>query len=298
MLAQTVSRSPVSAQSAPDARDYQRIACAIQYLRRHAATQPDLAAVARHVHLSEHHFQRLFTRWAGVSPKRFLQFLTVEDAKARLVQSGNVIDLADSVGLSGPGRLHDLFVTLEAMTPGEIKTGGAGLTILWGMHASPFGPCLVAATPRGICALRFLDKATKQASAALLHEEWPRARVKFDDEATRGIAVRIFDPIAASIGKPLALLVKGSNFQVQVWRALLEVPFGRVSTYRSVAAQIGQPAAARAVGNAVAANSIAYLIPCHRVIRESGSFGNYRWGEHRKAAILGWEAARANTSVP
>ena len=278
--------------AAPDAsatRDYARVARAIAYLRHHAAEQPDLAAIARQMRLSEHHFQRLFTRWAGVSPKRFLQYLTIEHAKIRLTQTRNILDLADDVGLSGPGRLHDLFVALEAMSPGEVRAGGAGLTIRCGIHDSPFGRCFIAASPRGICGLHFVeDEGTVMAA---LRRDWPHAELVSDAPGTAPLARRIFDPLSARRAKPLALLVKGTNFQIQVWRALLKVPFGGITSYRELAAEIGRPAAARAVGNAIGANPIAYLIPCHRVIRESGAFGDYRWDRNRKAAILGWEAA-------
>jgi AraC family transcriptional regulator of adaptative response/methylated-DNA-[protein]-cysteine methyltransferase len=279
------------------ARDYARIARAIEYLRRHAPAQPDLSAVARHVHLSEYHFQRLFTRWAGVSPKRFLQYLTVEQAKARLARSGSVLEVADGVGLSGSGRLHELFVTIEAMSPGEFKAGGAGLIIRYGIHDSPFGACLIAATPRGICGVHFLEcERPREEDGAALRRLWPTALLKLDAAATAPLAERLFDSVAAYPGRPLSLLVRGTNFQVQVWRALLEVPFGGLTTYRDLAQRVGHPAAARAVGNAVASNPIAWLIPCHRVIRETGEFGNYRWGEPRKAAMLGWEAAQATAA--
>lgn len=287
----TPARSFSLASNDFNARDYARISRAIEYLRAHAAEQPDLAAAAQQVHLSEYHFQRLFTRWAGVSPKRFLQFLTVEHAKARLAQSGNVFDVADGIGLSGPGRLHDLFVTLEAISPGEFKTGGAGLTVRYGIHDSPFGACLIAATARGICGLRFAQSRHDLQPGTVLRHEWPHADFELDPASTGLLASRIFDPLTAPPGRPLALLVKGTNFQIQVWRALIEVPFGSLVTYRDLAKRIGRPASARAVGNAVAYNPIAYLIPCHRVIRETGNFGNYRWGEPRKAAMLGWEAA-------
>lgn len=274
-------------------RDYQRVARAIDYLRRHAGEQPALADVARHVHLSEHHFQRMFTRWAGVSPKRFLQFLTVEHAKSRLAAQSDVEALAADTGLSGPGRLHDLFVTLEAMSPGEFKAGGAGLSIRFGLHASPFGACMIAATARGICRLEFLDDTDEKLAAALLRDAWPRACLEPDLALTASIARRIFTPLANDPGPPLALRVKGTNFQVKVWRALLGIPSGAAATYSGIARAIGRPSAARAVGNAIGANPIAYLIPCHRVLRESGAWGGYRWGVNRKAAILGWEAAHA-----
>jgi AraC family transcriptional regulator, regulatory protein of adaptative response / methylated-DNA-[protein]-cysteine methyltransferase len=271
-------------------RDYERIGRAIAYLRRHAGDQPDLAAVARHVNLSEHHFQRLFTRWAGVSPKRFVQYLTLEHAKSRLTRSDSVLDLSGSVGLSGPGRLHDLFVTLEAMSPGEYRAGGAGLSIRYGVHDSPFGPALIAATARGICGLHFIGEV--EDGTARLRKDWPEAALQRDTAGTGAIAERLFRPLASGTGRPLALLVKGSNFQVKVWRALLEVPFGAVTSYRQIAARVGAPGSSRAVGGAVGANPIAWLIPCHRVIRETGLLGGYHWGLDRKAAMLGWEAAR------
>ncbi len=274
------------------ARDYERVARAIEYLRRSTASQPDLAAAASHVHLSEHHFQRLFTRWAGVSPKRFLQYLTVEHAKVRLDASRNLLDLAGEVGLSGPGRLHDLFVTLEAMSPGEYKSGGAGLAIRYGIHASPFGPALIAATARGICGLHFLDD--DKDAAALIRRDWPHAELQHDPGGTATLAQRIFPGLSAPAGRPLALLVNGSNFQIQVWRALLNLRPGHVTTYRHIAERIGHPRSARAVGNAIAANPVAWLIPCHRVIRQSGDLSNYRWGRTRKAVMLGWEAARSS----
>lgn len=269
-------------------RDYERVARAIEFLRRNVADQPDLAAVARHVHLSEHHFQRLFTRWTGISPKRFLQSLTVEQAKARLTASRNLLGLAGDLGLSGPGRMHDLFVTLEAMSPGEYRAGATGLEIRYGIHPSPFGPVLIATTPRGICGLHFQDGKTD--ALALLRRDWPGAVLRRDVDGTSPLAARLFEPLASERGKPLALLVKGSNFQVKVWRALLALPFGTVTTYRDVAIRIGSPRAARAVGNAIGDNPVAWLIPCHRVIRETGELSRYRWGPTRKAALLGWEA--------
>lgn len=257
-------------------------------------SRPTLAEVARHLHLSEYHFQRLFTRWAGVSPKRFMQFLTVEYARARLEHSRNVLDLAHDVGLASPGRLHDLCVTLEAATPGEIRSGGAGLHIHHGVHDSPFGPCLIAKTARGICSLHFVD----QTRTALdeLRREWPNAAMEHAPEDTATLAQRLFKPFATDHGKPLALLVKGTNFQLQVWRALLRIPFGSVASYGDIAIHLDRPSAARAVGNAVGTNPIAWLIPCHRVIRDSGTFGHYRWGENRKAALLAWEAVGIATA--
>jgi AraC family transcriptional regulator of adaptative response/methylated-DNA-[protein]-cysteine methyltransferase len=270
--------------------DYRRIADALTYLQAHAAKQPDLAAVARHSGLSEHHFQRLFTRWAGVSPKRFLQLLTIEDAKRRLTETRNTLDLSADIGLSGSGRLHDLFVTLEALTPGEARSGGAGLDIRWGMHDTPFGRAVIGLTGRGVCALHFVD--SKAEALKQLQETWPRASLQHQPGATEATARLIFTPLSKTPKRPLAVLVKGSNFQVQVWRALLTLPSGAVATYSDIAAALDNPGAARAVGSAVGANSIAYLIPCHRVIRASGALTGYRWGCTRKAAILGWEAAQ------
>lgn len=271
------------------ARDYERIARAISFLHENAAARPGLAAAARHAGLSEHHFQRMFTRWAGVSPKRFLQCLTLEDARRRLLASRNTLDLAADVGLSGGGRLHDLFVTLEAVSPGEARSGGVGIDIRWGLHDTPFGSALIGLTARGVCALHFVADAEE--GMARLRESWPRATLIRDRVATAETAQRIFAPLAGS-RQPLAVLVKGSNFQVQVWRALLALPPGALTTYGDLAATIGRPGAARAVGTAVGANAIAWLIPCHRVIRSSGMLGGYRWGLPRKAAMLLREAAQ------
>jgi AraC family transcriptional regulator, regulatory protein of adaptative response / methylated-DNA-[protein]-cysteine methyltransferase len=240
------------------ARDYARIALAIRFLRENAAARPDLAAVARHAGLSEHHFQRLFTRWAGVSPKRFLQLLTLEDARRRLAATRNTLDLAAEVGLSGGGRLHDLFVTLEAVSPGEALGGGAGIDIRWGLHDSPFGTALLGLTTRGICALHFVDGVDE--ARERLHQTWPRATLQRDQHGTAETAQRIFVPLHEA-RQALSVLVKGSNFQVQVWRALLALPPGALTTYGELATAIGRPDAARAVGTAVGANAIAYLIP-------------------------------------
>lgn len=270
--------------------DYRRIARAIAFLQQHHLTQPDLEAVAQHVGLSEYHLQRLFTRWAGISPKRFLQFLTVEYAKARINETRNLLDLTLDVGLSSPGRLHDLFINLEAMSPGEYKSGGAGLQIRYGLHDSPFGQILLATTDRGVCNLHFLNELIEDTDS-ILQASWPNAEIVFDPQTTEPLKALIFDAVPTQNLKPLTLLVKGTNFQIQVWRALLQVPFGGVATYQAIAHLIGRPTAARAVGTAIGNNPIGYLIPCHRVIRESGELGGYRWGLERKTAILGWEAS-------
>ena len=280
-----------------ETKDYIRIESALNFLTERAESQPTLADVAEHVGLSEHHLQRLFTRWAGISPKRFLQFQTIETAKSLLRESRSVLDTTYSTGLSSGGRLHDLFITLEAVTPGEYKTGGAGLRIARGFHESPFGECLVATTERGICGLSFVVDGDRDAAIAELSERWPGATFVDDQRGTRAVADRVFaawngawsSEGGASTPAPLSLLVRGTNFQVRVWEALLRIPPGSVSTYEEVAYAIGQSTATRAVASAVARNPVAYLIPCHRVIRKVGEFGNYRYGAPRKKALLAME---------
>ncbi|MBD2234246.1 methylated-DNA--[protein]-cysteine S-methyltransferase [Phormidium tenue FACHB-1052] len=281
--------NPVVETAIYDDETYRQVAEAIAFLRQHHLDQPDLATVARHVHLSEYHFQRLFTQWAGISPKRFLQNLTVDYAKAKIAETKSLLDLTGDVGLSSPGRLHHLFVTLEAMSPGEFKAGGAGLKICYGIHATPFGPCLLAKTARGICNLHFLDAAHRETAEHLLRIEWPKATLIVDQPGTADACNRIFTP---DPDRPLALAVKGTNFQIQVWRALLQIPSGGLTTYQGLAEAIGRPTAARAVGNAIGRNPVGYLIPCHRVIRASGEWGGYRWGSARKTLLLGWEAGQ------
>jgi len=275
-----------------DSKDYNRIAQAIAFMQQNHLNQPTLAAVAQQIGLSEYHFQRLFTQWAGISPKRFLQYLTVEYAKSRMLQTKSLLDLTLDSGLSSPGRLHDLFVSLEAMSPGEFKMRGAGLQIRYGIHHTPFGNAVIATTDRGVCNLHFLDVVNKQTAEQMLRESWSKAEIIYDRQTTQPLHDLIFNPATCKERKPLTLLVKGTNFQIQVWRALLSVPFGGVTTYQSVAQSMERPTAARAVGNAIGSNPIAYLIPCHRVIRESGEIGGYRWGLERKRIILGWEASR------
>ena len=270
--------------------DYVRIAKAIAFMRQNGNRQPSLAAIADHLHLSEYHFQRLFTQWAGISPKRFLQYLTLEYAKSQIAQTKSLLDLSLAVGLSSPGRLHDLFVNLEAITPGEYKAGGAGLQIWYGIHETPFGFALIATTARGICNLYFLEDAAEETAPQLLRQMWEKAELSRDQSRTEGLCDRIFPLTATRAKEPLTVVVKGTNFQIQVWKALLDLPFGTMTTYQTLAVAIQKPTAARAIGNAVGKNPIGYLIPCHRVIRESGEFGGYRWGLDRKAALLGWEA--------
>jgi AraC family transcriptional regulator of adaptative response/methylated-DNA-[protein]-cysteine methyltransferase len=272
--------------------DYRRIEKAIIYLQQHIYDQPGLEEIAEQVHLSPYHFQRLFKRWAGVSPKRFLQFLTLDYAKQLLKESHSQLEAAYDTGLSSPSRLHDLFVAVDAVTPGEYKNLGSGLEIFYGVHPSPFGDCLIAVTERGLCGLSFIDKAGAHAASGDLQRRWPRAHLAQDPAKTKAIVAQVFDPPQERDAAPIPLLLRGTNFQLKVWEALLRIPTGTVTSYQGLAKAIGNPAASRAVGSAVGANPIAYLIPCHRVILSTGVFGNYRYGSARKTAILGWEQAR------
>jgi len=272
-------------------RDYQTVEKAIMYLEDHVEEQPNLKVVAESVHLSEYHFQRLFTRWVGISPKRFLQYLTKERAKEMLEESGSVLEAAYAAGLSSPGRLHDLFVNCEAVTPGDYKSQGEDLEIAYGFHASPFGECLVALTDRGICDLIFVSEGNQEEALKALKRRWARSALQEDPERTGPVAAQVFDRLTAGEAKPLSLHLRGTNFQIKVWEALLNIPSGTVVSYEDIAVSIGMPTAARAVSNAVARNPIPVIIPCHRVIRKAGAFGGYRWGTARKKALLGWEAA-------
>ncbi|HAM32066.1 MAG: 6-O-methylguanine DNA methyltransferase [Deltaproteobacteria bacterium GWB2_65_81] len=271
--------------------DYTRIEKAIHYIEGNFRGQPGLKEVARNAGLSEYHFHRLFTRWAGISPKRFLQFLTAEYARGLLRESRNVLDAAYGAGLSGPGRLHDLIVNVYAVTPGELKEEGAGLTIRYGVHPSPFGDCLLAITDKGICALAFLAGRRAGEAVEELRTRWGNANLVLDPGPAKAVAGRIFVPSRWGGAPPLNVIVKGTNFQVKVWEALVRIPPGRAASYEEIAARIDAPGAVRAVGNALARNPVAFLIPCHRVIRKTGAFGEYRWGAARKKAILAWEAA-------
>ncbi len=266
--------------------DYQRIEKAIHYLEINFDRQPELPEIAAAVNMSEFHFQRLFSRWVGISPKRFLQFLTKEHAKALLLRSKNLLETTYDSGLSSPGRLHDLFVTCEAVTPGEFKAHGDGLAVRYGVHPSPFGECLIAETDRGICNLMFLNPANETAALQQLRRQWKNANIVKNQPATERYVEQIFDLQKGLQESPLHLLLKGTNFQIKVWEALLQVPRGAVVTYTDIAQMIDKPKAVRAVANAIANNPIAYLIPCHRVIQKGGNFHNYRWGAARKKAIL------------
>ena len=272
--------------------DYRRIERAIRFLDARVVDQPSLEDVAREIGLSPFHAQRLFTRWAGISPKRFLGLLTVGHAKAALQAGESVLDATYEVGLSGPSRLHDLFTTYEAMTPGEYKRQGAGLAVRYGVHPTPFGNALLLTTERGIAGLSFVDDAPEEAIDEA-RAAWPLSRLVEDRDATGALVARLFDGTG---GEPTRLLLKGTNFQVQVWSALLRVPAGRVVSYLDLATAIGQPRAVRAVGNALAHNPVGFVVPCHRVIRATGALSDYRWGHVRRRALLAWEAARAEAA--
>lgn len=310
-----------------DHRDYRRIAAAIRYIDEHWQERPALKDIARAAKLSPFHFNRLFRRWAGVTPKQYLQWLALDAAKLALKDpEGSVLAAAYAAGCSGPGRLHDLFVTLEAMTPGEYRAGGAGVTVRYGFADSPFGPLLAARTERGICHMAFADAGQTSAIAALA-AEWPRARLERDDEVARAVVAQVWghasdEPAAAGASgvangpaadaqKPargarsrsaprttLTLAVRGTNFQLQVWRALLAAGERGATSYGALARDIGAPRASRAVGGAVGDNPVAWIIPCHRVLRTGGGLGGYRWDPERKRTMLAWEYARQRAAQP
>jgi AraC family transcriptional regulator of adaptative response/methylated-DNA-[protein]-cysteine methyltransferase len=273
--------------------DYERIARVIRFLDERHVDQPDLTTLAGRTGLSKFHFHRLFAAWAGVTPKDFLQCLTLEHAKKLLRDGESILDVAMDSGLSGPGRLHDLCVNLEAASPGEMKSGGAGWRIAFGLVESPFGKCLLAESPRGICRLSFEEN--ERTAVAELRAQWPAAELKRDDAAAARLAGRIFKQPDDSLPQPaLRAFVRGTPFQVRVWRALLKVQPGTLTSYGRLARAIDNPNASRAVGSAVGDNPLAYLIPCHRVIRETGVIGGYHWGPIRKRAMITWESLRMN----
>ena len=278
-------------------RDYARIERAIRFLKVAADAKPPLAAVAAEIGLSPFHFHRLFSRFAGVSPKRFLAYLSLAHARARLRASESVLAAALDSGLSGSSRLHDLFVTFEAVTPGEFRNLGAGLEVRYGFHPTPFGRALLLTSPRGLLGFSFVTEPGDDGALEEQAERWPRARLIPDRRATGELARRVFvhtrNPRA-----PLSALVAGTNFQIKVWEALLRIPEGALVSYAQLGTMIGAPGGARAIGNAVAANPLAYLIPCHRVIRQTGAFNDYRWGAERKRAIVAWEASRTYAVKP
>lgn len=269
--------------------NYQRIEQAIQYLQQNFQRQPELEEVADKVHLSPFHFQRIFTEWAGISPKRFLQYLTTGYLKEKLQKSRNIEEAAAAAGLSSQSRVYDLFTTLEAVTPAEYKQRGSGIRIDYGFHATPFGNCLIGITQRGICWLSFI--ASDEDGLTALEEmktSWYNSTFRKDQLLTKDFTDRIF----SSVTEKLHLFVKGTNFQVKVWEALLRIPAGGLTTYQDIARRINSPKALQAVGSAVGSNTVAYLIPCHRVIRKDGILGEYRWNSIRKKTMIGWEMAR------
>jgi AraC family transcriptional regulator of adaptative response/methylated-DNA-[protein]-cysteine methyltransferase len=274
------------------AGDYERVRRIIAFISERWRDQPSLEAIAEHVGLSTTHVHHLFRRWCGLTPKAFLQAITLDNAKALLADSASVLDATYEVGLSGPGRLHDLFVTHEAMTPGDFKTGAAGLTMRFGFHASPFGEAIVVATERGLAGLGFVDDGDRGAALADMKKRWLKAEYVEDQEATAPLARRVFDPLAWHKDQPLRVVLIGTDFEVRVWQTLLRIPLGRATTYSEIASRIGKPSASRAVGAAVGKNPISFVVPCHRVLGRSGALTGYHWGLTRKQAILGWEAAK------
>jgi AraC family transcriptional regulator of adaptative response/methylated-DNA-[protein]-cysteine methyltransferase len=277
--------------------DFRRVARAITFLCAQVRSQPTLAEVAAQAGVSAFHFQRMFQTWAGISPKRFLQYLTLGEARGLLLESRSVLEASLDLGLSSPSRLHDLFLAIERMTPGQFKARGEGLTLAWAALDTPLGPALLAALDGRLCALSFLAGTDPGPALADLQARWPRARFQADPDALRPFALDLERRLRGEPGQPLALLLKGTPFQLRVWEALLRIPEGRVLAYGDVARQAGAPGAVRAVGTAIGQNPVAYLIPCHRVIQATGALGDYHWGAARKRALLALERARHDQPV-
>lgn len=272
--------------------DYARVRDVLAYLTENWREQPSLDVLAARARMSPDGLQRLFTRWAGLTPKAFLQALTLDHARAMLKDRASILDAALDSGLSGPGRLHDLFVTHEGMPPGAYKEKGSGLTISYGFHPSPFGVALVMATPFGLCGLAFADPGEEQAALADMRGRWPNAIFTENSALTAPYAARIFSTGQWRDGQPLRVTMIGTDFEIRVWETLLKIPVGKASTYGDIATAIGSPKAARAVGAAVGKNPISFVVPCHRVLGKSGDLTGYHWGLTRKRAILGWEAGK------
>jgi len=268
--------------------NYNRVEEAIKFLSENFKRQPSLYDVADHSNVSPFHFQKIFTEWAGISPKKFLQYLTVEELKKELKKTSNLAEAAERVGLSAQSRVYDLFVNIEAVTPNEFKTKGQGIEIEYGIHNTPFGECLIATTERGICSMNFIENNLDLLLSDLQYH-WGNAGIKKNQQQTKVFAETIFDPKSKS---KLNLLVKGTKFQIKVWEALLKIPFGSVASYQTIANTIGNANSSRAVGTAIGSNPVAYIIPCHRVIRQEAIIGQYRWGSLRKTALIGWEKAK------
>ena len=276
--------------------DYALVRAAIRFLTNSWTTHPDLDALARHLGLGATQVQKLFKRWCGLSPKEFVQAITIDHARRLLEGSASVLDTAHEVGLSGTGRLHDLFVTHEAMTPGDVKRRGEGLDIAFGFHQTPFGEAVLLATSRGLAGLAFVDEDKSQTRADALADmttRWPAARYIEAPHVTAPHAAKIFDPDLWSAERPIRVIMIGTDFEVRVWETLLRIPRGRAVTYRDIARHLGQPTASRAVGSAVGRNPISFVVPCHRVLRGDGSLGGYHWGLTRKRALIGWETGVA-----
>jgi AraC family transcriptional regulator, regulatory protein of adaptative response / methylated-DNA-[protein]-cysteine methyltransferase len=272
--------------------DYALVKRAIAFISTRWRDQPSIDTIAEHVGLSPSHFQHLFKRWAGLTPKAFLQAITMDHARERLRDSASVLDAAYDVGLSGPGRLHDLFVTHEAMTPGDYRRRGEGLALTYGFHPSPFGEAIAVTTPRGLAGLGFVDDGNRAAALADMQKRWPRAAFVANQAATAPLARRAFDPQQWRRDRPLRVVMIGTDFEMRVWETLLSLPIGAATTYSDIARHIGRPTAARAVGAAVGRNPISFVVPCHRVLGRSGALTGYHWGLARKQAIIGWEAGR------
>ena len=281
-----------SAPAASPSTDYERVRRIVAFISERWREQPSLEDIAAHVGLSTTHVHHLFRRWCGLSPKAFLQAITLDNAKALLADSASVLEATYEVGLSGPARLHDLFVTHEAMTPGDYRSGASGLTLRFGFHESPFGEAILVATERGLAGLGFVDGGDRAAALADMTRRWPKASYVEDADATAPLARRIFDPLAWRAEQPLRVVLIGTDFEVRVWQTLLRVPLGRATTYSDIAARLGKPSASRAVGAAVGKNPISFVVPCHRVLGRSGALTGYHWGLTRKQAILGWEQGR------
>jgi AraC family transcriptional regulator, regulatory protein of adaptative response / methylated-DNA-[protein]-cysteine methyltransferase len=274
------------------AADYDVVRKAIGHIRGHWREQPEIETIAEAAGVTPTELHHLFRRWAGLSPKAFLQALTLDGARQLLRDSASVLDATYEVGLSGPGRLHDLFVTHEAMSPGEWKAGGEGLTVYFGFHPSPFGSALVMATGRGLAGLAFADHGKERAALADMKGRWPRATYVEDSARTSAIARRIFDPKQWQREQPLRVVLIGTDFEVRVWDTLLKIPMGKLVTYSAIAGKLDKPTASRAVGTAVGKNPISFVVPCHRVVGKSGDVTGYHWGITRKRAMLGWEAGQ------
>jgi AraC family transcriptional regulator of adaptative response/methylated-DNA-[protein]-cysteine methyltransferase len=279
------------------AADYDVVRRAIGHIRGHWREQPAIEAIAEAAGVTPTELHHLFRRWAGLTPKAFLQALTLDGARQLLRDSASVLDATYEVGLSGPGRLHDLFVTHEAMSPGEWKTGGEGLTVFFGFHPSPFGSALVMATERGLAGLAFADPGEERAALADMKARWPRATYVEDSARTAAIARRIFDSSQWQQNKPLRVVLIGTDWEVRVWEALMQIPMGRLVTYSDIAGKVRSPAAARAVGAAVGKNPVSFVVPCHRVVGKSGELTGYHWGITRKRAMLGWEAGQVGAAA-